>query len=523
MGHIKESFSSGISFQYIFVSSMFLSSSIFYFLLAHLLPVNTVGSISLLYAIIGIATSIFVFGLGYGIQHYFSYHLTRNDDAILVKLIEKTVIFAFLLSIVAFIVLYYSSNFIAVTFFHNIYYGLYIKIIALAISGTVIINIFASMLLGLNQYKKYSIIYIFVYIFTYFFPLSLLVIYGKPIYLVIGIAVINVISAAIFGLFVFKYYRMIDSTTGINETEPYRNIIYYSIPLFFSSVIGTSATYIDRIVVSYFVNLSYLGIYNFALIISGAAPLLVSPVFNLLLPKLSAFFSLDNKSAFRSSIRILLNMVSLIYIPSALGIAALSRQILDVFAGIVYVQAYIPLMLIMFVTSLFIGGTILTSGISSIRQTRIYIISSSLSLVSNLILSIILIPRFSIIGAAISYSSMTAVNFAVIYYYARKFGITNYDGFRILKIWMASLIMFGMVFLLQSRMPYGILSILLCVLFGFIIYVGEIKAFRLINTEEMGYALSVLPDRFSLIKHILGGLAYREQLGTGDKKLRAYK
>ena len=72
-------------------------------------------------------------------------------------------------------------------------------------------------------------------------------------------------------------------------------------------------------------------------------------------------------------------------------------------------------------------------------------------------------------------------------------------------------------------MPYGILSILLCVLFGFIIYVAEIKAFRLINTEEMGYALSVLPDRLSLIKHILGELAYHEHRGTGDKKLRAYK
>jgi hypothetical protein len=72
-------------------------------------------------------------------------------------------------------------------------------------------------------------------------------------------------------------------------------------------------------------------------------------------------------------------------------------------------------------------------------------------------------------------------------------------------------------------MPYGILSILVCVLFGLIIYVVEIKAFRLINTEEMGYALSVLPDRLSMIKHIIGSLAYHEKGILGDKKLRAYK
>ena len=34
-------------------------------------------------------------------------------------------------------------------------------------------------------------------------------------------------------------------------------------------MMGTSATYIDRIVVSYFINLSFLGIYNFAHIIDN--------------------------------------------------------------------------------------------------------------------------------------------------------------------------------------------------------------------------------------------------------------
>ena len=209
---------------------------------------------------------------------------------------------------------------------------------------------------------------------------------------------------------------------------------------------GTSATYLDRIVVSYFINLSYLGIYNFALIVASAATILVYPVSNLLIPKLSSFFSLDNKMAFKSSIKILLNIVSLVYIPAALGIAALSRPILYIFAGKAYEMAYIPLIIIMFVTSIFIGGMILSSGISSIRETKIFVFSSGLSLLSNLVLSIILIPRFNIIGASISYSSMNAVNFIIVYYYAKKFEIVNYDKFRVIKIWIASIIIFILVF-----------------------------------------------------------------------------
>ena len=523
MGSITESFSSGVAFQYISVTSMFLSSAIFYFFLAHLLPVNIVGSISLLYAIIAIATTVFMLGLNNGIQHFFSYHLARNNNNTILALIIKTALLGVFLAISAFFSIYYLSYYISTIFFHSIYYELYIKIISIAIAASIVVNIFGAMLLGLNQYKKYSLIYSFVYTSTYLFPLFLLFIFRKAVYLVEGVAIINLVSATIFIFSILKMYRLIGIEEGNYEKDTYKNIIYYSIPLFFSSIMGTSATYIDRIVVSYFVNLSSLGIYNFALVIATAATLLVSPVSNLLIPKLSSFFSLDNKAAFRSSIRLLLNMVSLLYIPSALGIAALSKPLLFIFAGPDYVGAYIPLIIIMFTSSIFIGTTVLITGISSIRKTRIYIFSSSLSMISNLVLSVILIPIFGIIGAAISYSSMNAVNFFIVYYYARKFKIVNYDRKRIVKIWGASLIMFALVFSFQGFILYSMINIFICIFFGIIIYLFEIKAFKLINRNEIIYALSVIPNRFSRVRYIIKNLAYNDTKKQGDKKLRVIK
>ncbi len=505
---ISESFGSGVAFQYSSVAAMFLSSVFFYFFLAHLLPVNTVGSISLLYAIMNIMTTVFIFGLSYGIQHYFSYHLARKNNATLMKLIKITALFGLILAAMAFLFIYYLSYYIAVIFFHSIYYELSIKIIGIAIANSVLINIFASMLLGLNQYKKYSLIYIFVFTFTYFFPLFLLFLYGRAIYLIMGIAIINTISALIFILYVYKLYKKLSTDNGNYQDELYKKIIYYSIPLFFSSIMGTSAIYLDRIVVSYFINLSYLGIYNFALIIASAATILVYPVSNLLIPKLSSFFSLDNKIAFKSSIKILLNIVSLVYVPAALGIAALSRPILYIFAGKAYEIAYIPLMIIMFVTSIFIGGIILSSG---------------LSLLSNLVLSIILIPRFNIIGASISYSSMNAVNFIIIYYYAKKFEIVNYDKFRLIKIWIASIIMFISVFSLQMFINYSLLNIFLMIVIGTLIYIAEIKLFRLVSSEEMDYALSIIPDRFGFIKYIMKSLAFHDRPQRNDRAFRFFK
>ena len=177
----------------------------------------------------------------------------------------------------------------------------------------------------------------------------------------------------------------------------------------------------------------------------------------------------------------------------------------------------------MFTTSVFIGSTVLITGISSIRKTRIYVFSSSLSLISNLVLSVILIPVFGIVGAAISYSSMNAVNFFIVYYYAKKFQIVNYDKKRIIKIWMASLIMFALVFSFQSFILYSMINIFIFIFFGIIIYLFEIKGFKLINRDEINYVLSVIPKRFSLVRYVIRNLAYYDTKQQDDMKFRVIK
>ena len=144
-------------------------------------------------------------------------------------------------------------------------------------------------------------------------------------------------------------------------------------------------------------------------------------------------------------------------------------------------------------------------------------------MISNLVLSVILIPVFGIVGAAISYSSMNAVNFFIVYYYAKKFQIVNYDKKRIIKIWMASLIMFALVFSFQSFILYSMINIFIFILSGIIIYLFEIKAFKLINRDEINYVLSVIPKRFSLVRYVIRNLAYYDTKQQDDMKLRVIK
>ncbi len=499
----KETFGSGVAIQYAAVFSMFLSSTIFYFLIAHLLSTTLVGSISLIYAIMSISGVFFVLGFSQGLEHFISYHLSRGNYKNVRAIIRRISMLAIASSIFAFFTLYLLSPIIAIKLFHSYFYVTFIRIIGIAVSAFVIRDLFSSILLGLKHYRTYSLSYIFVNIFSYFFPILLLLFSGKAMYVIIGMAISGIINAILFIVLIYRVYFSIERNSKYETIDPFKSIFAYSFPLFFASIMTTSANYLDRIVVSYFLNLSYMGIYNFALVISSMATVLIMPITNILIPRLSAYFSLNDIEGFRTSIRTLLNTASLIYIPGALGIAALGRITLYNFAGRNYTMAYVPIIIIMVVSSLFVGSVILAAGIKSVRQSKIFLYSSGLALASNLIFSMLLIPKFLIIGASISYSSMTAVNFLIIFHYARKFHVSNYDLKTIGKIWTASLLMFFIIFYLQSVFTYNIPVEILYIFFGIAIYMVEIKIFKIINIDELSFVLTVIPERFKRTRNML--------------------
>ncbi|MGE9810744.1 oligosaccharide flippase family protein, partial [Ferroplasma acidiphilum] len=242
----KETFGSGVTLQYGAVASMFLFSTIFYFLLAHLLSTTLVGSISLLYAIMNISGVIFVLGFTQGLEHFISFHISRGNYGNIKVMIRRIGIFAIISSIVAMVVVYFISPLIAITLFHSYFYVEFIRIIGIAISAFIFRDLFSSIILGLKRYRTYSMSYIFVNIFSYIFPILLLLYSGKAIYVIIGIAVAGVVNAILFIAMVSRIYFHLETASKSEAIDPFKTLFVYSFPLFFASTMTTSANYLDR-------------------------------------------------------------------------------------------------------------------------------------------------------------------------------------------------------------------------------------------------------------------------------------
>ena len=57
---------------------------------------------------------------------------------------------------------------------------------------------------------------------------------------------------------------------------------------------------------------------------------------------------------------------------------------------------------------------------------------------------------------------------------------------------------------------------------GTLIYIAEIKLFRLVSSEEMDYALSIIPYRFGFIKYIMKSLAFHDRTQRNDRAFRFF-
>jgi len=76
-------------------------------------------------------------------------------------------------------------------------------------------------------------------------------------------------------------------------------VLSYSIPIFISGRVSYGATYVDRLIVSFLINLSELGIYNFALVLTNAISILTLPFTSMLLSRLSEFYGRGDRESFR--------------------------------------------------------------------------------------------------------------------------------------------------------------------------------------------------------------------------------
>jgi O-antigen/teichoic acid export membrane protein len=497
---LREELGEGIFFQYVNSFFYVIAGFIFYIYIIHFYSSELVGTVALLLAITSLLNIFFSLGLGYGLQHYISYHLGRNEYESIKFLITKFSLVGFFLSVMSLLFLYFSSPIFAMLFFHTFKYVILIKYLGIDLFFMIINTFLSGILIGLQNFKSQALWNVVGTLVTYSLPVVLLSIFNTSLLIIIGWASGYALSSITYSVLIVRRLRRVNGNENAVRIFP---VFRYAFPIFLSSLIGYGASYVDRFVVSYFLNLSLLGIYNFALLISSAISFLAIPFTTVLLPKLSEMYGLERKGDIKNYVAKGIELLSTIYVPIAMLVAALSSPILLFLSNVEYLPASIPVVIVLFASSIFVSGNILSVSLQGIRKTKIFLITSTFALLTNLVLSIFLIPKFQMIGASIGYSSIGAVSFIILYYYARKFDLLKFERLKMVKIYVSAFVMFLVVFVLQRMFLYSPLKLFLCIFLGLAIYSIMIKVMRTFNDSDLDFIMLLIPWWLQKVKAII--------------------
>ncbi len=490
-------------FQYTGSGVQLFSGMVFYIIIVRLFNSTAVGAIALFVAIIGLFNIVFSFGLGTAAQHFTSYNLGKGDHASVRKTIEKIIAYGFMFSILGFVSLLILAPEISIVFLHSDGYIELVRILSVVLVGNVMFGILNGTLLGIQNFRLSALISIIIWV-TYYFVSVAFAFYLRSIDTIVFGWVIGIFAGVAIEL--IAVLTSIRKFLGQGRAPSNGHLMMYSLPILLSGIISVGASSADRFIVSGLISLSSLGVYNFSLLIASSIGFLASPFNNILMPKFSEFLGKGEKDKIAPVVKVSTTLLSYFYVPSALGIAALAPIILNLLGGNQYIGGATPLRIIMFSTAIFISQNILSQAVASIRKTRIFIYSSGLALAANVVFSLVLIPKFGLIGAALGYSSVYGVTFLILYFFARREGIIGFDLYGLAKLWIVSLIMFFTVDYVSDIIGLKISLLPAYILLGAAIYISLGKAIGIFKRESNELILSLFPPYFKKTRWFISSL-----------------
>ncbi|MGI0053425.1 MAG: lipopolysaccharide biosynthesis protein, partial [Thermoplasmata archaeon] len=305
-------------------------------------------------------------------------------------------------------------------------------------------------------------------------------------------------------------------STGRPVLSLYRSVLVYSVPILASSVITTSATYVDRLVLASVSDLSSLGFYTYALLIVAASAAAVGPFTTILLPRISEHLGRNDRPAIRAVTRTAITLIVLVYVPIALGIAALGPFLLRFLVGAPFVQDSLPMAVLLALAALAVPGIVLSALAAGVRRTPAVLRAAAFALAANAALSIALVPRVGILGAALGNSAMYWGPLTVLYFELRGSGLLAADLRAISRIWLASGAMALSVGIPLLLLGYPPMLAPPLVIVGIAVLLVGLKFLKAVPEEAAEFLLQVLPRRLGFLRPVVLWVAPRPEGGERE-------
>ncbi|MGY5852942.1 MAG: oligosaccharide flippase family protein [Candidatus Thorarchaeota archaeon] len=479
---------------------------IFYFIpIAHLVPnVYDLGVITFITLINQLAVVLFSFSIPRASVRFISMARATESEREVTGLAYRFAQIGSICAICAGISLFTISGVISQIFYGSSVVTLYVQLLSIDIIPLVFAHFLKQPLLGSQEYRAVSLSEITQNIARYSLAAALFLVNGGLTGIIFGWIVgdlLGVIVAGYFSKALFKGERIIDI--------PLRNVFSFAAKLFGMNATDHIVQVIDRYALLLLAGSVALGLYSPAATAAGIALVIPWMVTSALFPHFTGLSSSSSEEYLKNSEIAASKWIFALFIPVSFGIAALAEPIVLIMGGVRYLEAAGALLICAIAVGLSSPSAIINAKLLGRGRVAPMIIGNVFAIISGVIASFLLIPQWTIIGAAFSRAIILLVFLIVtstVLYINREL---NLDSKAFLHSVTGSTIMLICVKIMQTLVS-SILLVPIYIVSGAIIYGVYLRVSKILTKEDLVFLSNLLPMRLKPLMKVIGRLVVKD-------------
>ena len=454
------------------------------------------GLFSLATMILILLVAISSLGIPEGLVRYISFYRGKKNLQKVRILIQGSLAFLTLTSIIAALLLVFLTPWIAVSWFHTEKLIPYLYIAAITIPLFVLANLYLAVLRAFEKISSYSFILNFLQNFVKIAALAIFVMVGIKSFSImlsyfLGIAAMFIVAfftvRKLISLQLPSFKKQVSSSyTLLSE------IFSYSWPLSLLSVASFILYWVDSFTIGYFRNPVDVGLYNVAVPLAALIMIVPDLIIQLFFPLVTKEYSRKNYGLIQELSKQATKWVFMVNVPLTLIIILFPGAIINFFFGSAYLGAEQSLQLLA-LGSLFGSLSIIPSHlISMIGKSKVMLTNILIMLALNIILNIILVPIYGMVGAAFA-TMVIFICITIVYLIQCRYFLSFIPLRRkMIGISLLSLIPLGIIMFLKSFFVLTFFALILLGIVFVLIYLGVIILFRCLDKHDMFIIMSFL-------------------------------
>lgn len=428
-------------------------------LMARYLTVAEYGMFSIGYAILSIAIMFSLLGLDHGVIRQIGFYRGKRDLKKVRMIVYSAIQISFIISVAVFLLLFISSDFIALNLFHDANVAPILRILSIGIPFLALIMIFVSIYVGFEKatVKTYFQDLLINIIFILFL-ISILILNLSFINVIYGYVLSIIITFLLITIFIMKISPLKLGKKPMSISHMRKELLIFSLPLLAVKMYAMIMAWTDTIMLGYYRGVDDVGKYNAALLIARAVPIVLSCMMYIYIPIISKLHSQGQSREIKRTYAITTKWVFFVTFPFFLVVILFPKASLNFLFGTRYTGAYLSLQILAFGFFVHVFLGLNSSTLLSLGETRFLMWSSIISTIVNIILNITLIFWMGIIGAALATAlSLIFINILISIKCYRKYDIHPFTR-NYLKPILASILAIFPVYLISKYLS-GIIYI----------------------------------------------------------------